>query len=134
MRRLACLLAALASSSPAQGPTAVALARRRVEGALIALNASQRPASTIEQALRAEATVRAAHRILGGYDVLETHEILERMFLWLAGPEGRAAAVLMPDRVLERAARAAHPSITDGPGERGAANWAAFVRLIAAAP
>lgn len=62
-----------------------------------------------------------------GYDAVQTHEILERMFLWLAGPEGRAAALARPSGLLELAARAAHPAIADGPGLRGASHWAAFV-------
>lgn len=132
MRALSLLLAAVAAHGSSQPSADLMRARLRVEAALVAVQACSRHAETAEEELRAEGTQRLARAAFGsGYDAVQAHEILERMFLWLAGPEARATALAEPSGLVERAARAAHPAIADGLGLRGAAHWASFVEAAA---
>jgi hypothetical protein len=91
----------------------------------------------IEGAYRAagRGSYDAGRAALGpAYSPDEARAILERMFLWLAGPEGRAAAAFNePRALLELAARRAHPQIGDGRYQRSAERWADYVAASAPA-
>ena len=107
-------------------------AARRIETAAATVTASVE-ARGADAENRAYELARLGHRALGrGYNVGEASEILARMAAWLASREGRDAARTVSGeegtrRLLELAARRAHPEIGEGVGTRGASNWSDFV-------
>ena len=122
----------LISAASALQPAVLGEARRRVEAATAAVGASARPRG-MEAERRGYELARLGHDALGrGYNVTETSEILARMLVWLAGPEGRAASAGLSGeegirRLIELAARHSHPEIASGRGTRGASNWSDFI-------